>query len=607
MLRSSRQYFYTVRAGDTVSGMSSRFGVPIQAIIAANNLVLPYTLYIGQQLAIPLGYNRYRVIAGDSIYKIGEKFGVPISAIIEANQLVPPFMIYPEQVLLIPPGVPYYVVQRGDSLYGIANRFNVKTNGVPNYELIRSVNQLNSYTIFPGMRLVIPFAVTGEQGILAYISDRNGSFDLWLYELQTGTHTKMTTGLAASFSIPFWSPNNDKIAFVGKNQILYVIDVRQNTVATIDQLNVNGVHFIGWSSDSQKLAYSKQNTLVLYTLSSHTVKTVQINGVTDVMWFPNGTEILFQGTAENGLSQLYKMNVETMQRTKLTNNDDNPKNNVRLSPDGSYALYTTPGASISLIRTVNLLSGEIDQVKGGTLAKNYYPSWSPNSENISYSATAFSSGYYSEVRTVNRNGRNDRTVAISTCFATPITWSPDSGELIYLSGCTEEQFAKDAWFVNLLHPVPIHLFGGFNVVSISWSNNNRTGNSLFRSEEYRVQFLFPSHWRKQNEERYEGIDGFFQVSAIAGSSNIEDICQNEAHHSLNPYGTQPQIRKTTIEGEEACFIFPSDDQLPEMKNQAALIVRYPEPITIQGEVYQYFILWSDQNHIEDIAFSLSFI
>lgn len=608
MLHSSIQYFYSVRSGDTVYEISRRFGIPMQSLIAANNLVSPFNIFIGQQLAVPLGNNRYRVMQGDSVYKIAEKYRVPISVIIEANQLTPPYVIYLDQVLTIPPGVPYYVVQPGDTLYKIANRFNVKTNGIPNYELLLEVNQLSSSVIVPGMKLVIPFAKIGEQGILAYISDRSGSYDVWLYHFQTGNHTKITNGLATNYSIPYWSPDNQKIAFVGKDQILFVIDFRQNQVARIDQLDVEGYHFIGWSSDSQKLAYTKQNVLVLYNLTSHTAKNVQIDGIYDAMWFPNGNEVLFQANDEIGVFQLYKMNVETLNRTKLTNNEESPKYNVRLSADGRFALYTTPGASISLIRSVHLQTGEIFEVQGGPLAKNYFPDWSPNSEAIAYSATAFESGFYSEIRTVSSNGTNDRIVVISNCFATPVSWSPDSKKIVYLSGCNDEQFAKDVWYVNLFHPVPLHLFGGFNVTSIRWSNNSHTtGKNVFRNVVYRVQFLFPSHWVKQNEERYEGIDGFFQVSAIAGSDSIEVVCQNEAYHQLNPYGTSPKISHVTIEGEEGCFIFPSEDQPAEMNRQAALIIRYPEPVIIEGERYQYFILWSDQEHIIDISSSLTFL
>ncbi|MBT2686791.1 LysM peptidoglycan-binding domain-containing protein [Bacillus sp. ISL-47] len=47
------QNFYTVRSGDTLYGISSRWGIPADSLIAANHLKPPYTIYIGQQLSVP--------------------------------------------------------------------------------------------------------------------------------------------------------------------------------------------------------------------------------------------------------------------------------------------------------------------------------------------------------------------------------------------------------------------------------------------------------------------------------------------------------------------------------------------------------------------------
>jgi TolB protein len=38
-----------------------------------------------------------------------------------------------------------------------------------------------------------------------------------------------------------------------------------------------------------------------------------------------------------------------------------------------------------------------------------------------------------------------------------------------------------------------------------------------------------------------------------------------------------------------------------------LIVKYQKPIQIQGTLYNYFILWVDQNHLEEISSTFSFL
>lgn len=133
----------------------------------------------------------------------------------------------------------------------------------------------------------------------------------------------------------------------------------------------------------------------------------------------------------------------------------------------------------------------------------------------------------------------------------------------------------------------------------------RPGNR-FTSQSLKVTFLYPANWRRVTEDRYEGVDGFFQVGAISGES-LEVVCRNEAQHPLMPYGSEPLILRTRIQGQDACLIFPYPDQPVEMRGQAALIVTYPRPVTIAGQVYNFFILWADKDHIREIANTLSFI
>ncbi|WP_342431555.1 LysM peptidoglycan-binding domain-containing protein [Neobacillus sp. FSL H8-0543] len=105
------QLFYTVRSGDTLSQIAKRWELPVDSLIAANNIAPPYTIYIGQQLSVPPGVDVIRVMPGDSVYKIAQYFGVQQSLIIETNQLQHPYTLLVGQLLKVPPGNPYYIVQ----------------------------------------------------------------------------------------------------------------------------------------------------------------------------------------------------------------------------------------------------------------------------------------------------------------------------------------------------------------------------------------------------------------------------------------------------------------------------------------------------------------
>jgi TolB protein len=602
------QIFYTVRPGDTMYQIAKRWELPVESLIAANNLETPYAIYVGQQLSVPPGVDVIRVRAGDTVFTIAQFFGVPQSAIIEANRLNTPYIIQADQLVKVPPGSPYYVVQPGDTLFQIAKRFNVITSGLSNPELIREVNLLPSTIIFPGMKLIIPYAPPGDQGLIAYTSNVGGDYDLWLYNPSNGENIQFTTGLGESFSIPFWSPDSTRIAFVGKNEILYVLHLFQGGISRIDQFSEGLGIYLSWSKDSQILTYTKQNDVILYNINTHQFQKINQPGATDVQWFPSGTELLFQAPDSSGISQLYRIHTDGTNKQQITQNTGSRFNDVRLSPDGSYVLYTTPGASISIIYTLEISTGRIFEVRGGPLAKNYFPVWSPNSSTIAYSATAFEDvGYFSLIKTTGRRGENDLTRAISNCFATPVTWSPDGRKIAYLSDCNNGT-ASEIWMIDIMHPVPIRLREVAFITSLQWSPSAIVPmKKTYTNTVYNVQFQYPSNWERMTDERYEGLDGFFQVSAISTDETINEVCLNEAYHGLHPYGSAPRIIKAQIQQQEACFIFPSADQPPEMEGQAALIVRYPKPIQIGDSTYNYFILWVSQNHLTEISSTLAFL
>ncbi|WP_052345720.1 LysM peptidoglycan-binding domain-containing protein [Paucisalibacillus sp. EB02] len=603
------QTFYTIQSGDTLGAIANRFGIATKALIAANNITSPDTIFIGQQLSIPPGINRYRVKIGDTLYNIALQFRIPTSVIIQANNLKAPYTIFPNQLLVIPPGLPFYMVQPGDTLYQIGLRYNVMTAGRVNTDVIRSTNNLSSTVIYPGMRLMIPYAPLGEDGMIAYTAGQVEGFDIWLYDLANGNTHKLTNGLGESSSVPYWSPNREKIAFVGRNNIIYIINISTGSVAQIDQLAEGLGAYLDWSADSQTLAYAKQNQIMLYNINTHRAQIINQSEATDVQWFPTGNQLLFQATDENGFSQLYRVQATGTGLTQITANTGGRYNNVRLSPNGRYILYTTPGVSISIIHIIDLVTGNIFEVEGGPLAKNYFPTWSNDSSSIAFSATVLEElGYFSFIRIANYQGVNEQTIAISNCFSTPVDWSPNGAKIAYLSGCTTESFASELWVTDIRSQVTRKLVTQPNIMAIKWAPiSPKETLATYRNNQFRVQFQYPSHWEQITPERYEGTNGFFQLAAISSPASIDIVCQNEANHMLMPYGSDPHINPTLIQNQEACFIYPSSDQPPEMNNQAALIIRYPNPITIGEDTYQSFILWADRKHINVIGSTVRFL
>ncbi len=148
---------YTVKAGDTLYGISNQFGVSVTDLASLNN-VNASTLRVGQVLVIPnnSGTNpsnmfMYTVKKGDSLYGIAQKYNTTVGEIVSLNYLKSNDLSV-GQVLRIPetynkedemvmPNYINYTVKAGDTLYGIARDNDVsvdtimKDNGLTSVKL----------------------------------------------------------------------------------------------------------------------------------------------------------------------------------------------------------------------------------------------------------------------------------------------------------------------------------------------------------------------------------------------------------------------------------------------------------------------------------------
>ena len=156
---------YTVKAGDTLWGISNQYGVSVTELAELNN-VNASTLKVGQVLTIPSksGSNpdnmfMYTVVKGDSLYSIAKRYGTSVEEIKKLNYLTSNNLVI-GQVLRIPemytkpsdmviPNYVNYKVVKGDTLYSIAKKFNVSVDSIIND------NNLKNNTLSIGQNLKI--------------------------------------------------------------------------------------------------------------------------------------------------------------------------------------------------------------------------------------------------------------------------------------------------------------------------------------------------------------------------------------------------------------------------------------------------------------------
>lgn len=99
---------YTVVAGDTLSGIASRYGTTYQELARINNIANPNLIYTGQVIKIPTsGTNStsnvitYTVKKGDTLSGIASRYGTTYQKIAQDNGIANPNLIYAGQTLKI--------------------------------------------------------------------------------------------------------------------------------------------------------------------------------------------------------------------------------------------------------------------------------------------------------------------------------------------------------------------------------------------------------------------------------------------------------------------------------------------------------------------------
>lgn len=182
-----RSKWYTVRRGDTLSGVALRFGSTVRSIKAYNNIGRRNRIYVGQVLQLPKGRSQptvsfasytseapqnyslvsYRVRRNDNLSKIAKRFRTDAHNLVKINNIKNPNALYPGQRIKVPQSRPsvrlaklegdrnslqdgYYRVRKNDNLSKIAKRFDTDVIHLTSLNRMRDPNSLYS-----GQRLKI--------------------------------------------------------------------------------------------------------------------------------------------------------------------------------------------------------------------------------------------------------------------------------------------------------------------------------------------------------------------------------------------------------------------------------------------------------------------
>ena len=146
---------YTVKSGDTLSGIASKYNTTIENLVAINGISNPNLISVGQVLKLKgelsTGNKTYTVVAGDNLSSIANRFNTTVERICSLNGISNPNLIYAGQVLKLDGAIDnsiYHTVEHGEYLSLIASRYGVtvisicKLNNLSNPDLIYAGQKL---------------------------------------------------------------------------------------------------------------------------------------------------------------------------------------------------------------------------------------------------------------------------------------------------------------------------------------------------------------------------------------------------------------------------------------------------------------------------------
>ena len=171
-----RSKWYTVRRGDTLSGVALRFGTSIRSLRTYNKIGRRNQIYIGQVLQLPKRRSQptvrlasydpqnyslvsYKVRRNDNLSKIAKRFRTDAHHLVKINKIKNPNSLYPGQKIKVPQSRPsmklakfegdrnalidgYYQVQKNDNLSKIAKRFDTNVIHLTSLNRMRDPNSL---------------------------------------------------------------------------------------------------------------------------------------------------------------------------------------------------------------------------------------------------------------------------------------------------------------------------------------------------------------------------------------------------------------------------------------------------------------------------------
>ncbi|MFQ6041507.1 MAG: DPP IV N-terminal domain-containing protein [Candidatus Poribacteria bacterium] len=273
--------------------------------------------------------------------------------------------------------------------------------------LERLKNFANMIWVIPISVLIICQPARPSDFRIVFISDRDGSQDVWIMDEDGSNLKNLTRGKKSKEEDPTVSPDGKQIAFVSdrgpnKQRWIFIMDANGRHQKNITE--GSGEEFPVWSPDGTKIAYTglAGNSLSIYIIDianwdpeAGMPKEFNITGPpsTDMTpcWSPDGDKMAFSSNRQGNNLEIYTMDVDLV--------NPNPDNIVGLnrltkdkkvdrepnwSPDGKKIAFSTNRDGNWEIYVMDTKGENLVNLTNDP-AKDQSSCWSPDGKKIAFS------------------------------------------------------------------------------------------------------------------------------------------------------------------------------------------------------------------------------
>ena len=217
-------------------------------------------------------------------------------------------------------------------------------------------------TAHPAMDYGFSWSPDGES--LAFASDRDGNQEIYVLNLESGALSRLTHDEARDAS-PCWSPDGTRIAFTSRRDTqsgeIYEMDAEGGDLRRLTE-NARYEEVPSWSPDGKSIVFGalappaegEDATLQVFKIDVTSGQETQLSFLpghnSAPRWAPDGLSIVFYGQVGEGFvgADIMQMAVDGSALRNLTN-DAEPDWQPDVSPDGKRIVFARgPGDPLDL-------------------------------------------------------------------------------------------------------------------------------------------------------------------------------------------------------------------------------------------------------------------